>query len=271
MSSGPRWALAVLALGAAAAAVITFSARSRETLLVAAAASLSGVAPRLAEAYRQDTGSVVRFNCAGSNTLARQIVEGARPDVFLGADEAQMDVVERAGRIVPGTRRPFAGNRLVVVVAARVDDGVRSARDLGGARFTRVAMGDPAAVPAGVYARRWLEAAGAWDQAAPKVVPMPSSPSVLAAVHEGRAEAGIVYATDLSAHAASAPGVRVALEVPRDEAPRIVYPAAAIRGGREDAARRVLAFLETPAARELLEDAGFLPPAETGDRAGLQG
>jgi molybdate transport system substrate-binding protein len=262
-----RWALAVLALAAVAAA-ITFGGRSRETLFVAAAASLSGVAPRLAEAYRQDSGSVVRFNFAGSNTLARQIVEGARVDVFLSADEAQMDVVERAGRVVPGTRRPFAGNRLVVVVSARVEDAVQSPRDLAGARFARVAMGDPAAVPAGVYARRWLEAAGVWNQVAPKVVPLPSSPSVLAAVNEGRAEVGIVYASDVAAHAAPAPGVRVALEVPRGDAPRIVYPAAAISGGRVEAARRFLAFLQTPAARQLFEHAGFLPPVEKGDRSG---
>ena len=90
----------------------------RKELLVAAAASLSGLGPQLAKALHDATGIDVRFTFAGSNTLARQIVEGARIDVFISADSAQMDVVERAGKLVPGSRVDVVSNQLVVITPA---------------------------------------------------------------------------------------------------------------------------------------------------------
>ena len=84
-------------------------------LIVSVAASLSDVMSELARRHEQATGQAVRLNVGGSNFVARQIVKGARADVFLSADEAQMDVVERAGRLVPGSRVDLLTNLLVVV------------------------------------------------------------------------------------------------------------------------------------------------------------
>jgi molybdate transport system substrate-binding protein len=230
----------------------------RGDLRVAAAASLSGLAPTLAQRLHDATGIGVRFNFAGSNTLARQIVEGARVDVFISADEAQMDVVERAGRVVSGTRADIIGNQLVVIAGSSSKVRLAAPDDLVAPSVRRLAMGDPAAVPAGVYGRQWLEALRLWADVESKVVPLPTSPSVVAAVREGRADAGIVYATDAKA----APGVRVTHLVALDDAPRIVYPAAAITGGRVPLAREFIGWLQGSAARDVFEAAGFLavPP-----------
>lgn len=228
----------------------------RRDLLVAAAASLSGMAPQLTRSFHDATGIDLRFNFAGSNTLARQILEGARVDAFISADERQMDIVERAGRVVEGTRRAFISNRLVVVAAGpALSSRVTRPDDLARAAVRRVAMGDPAAVPAGVYGRRWLEAIGLWGAVQAKVVPLPSSPSVLAAVEAGRADAGIVYTSDVKPRSLDA--AHVAYIVPLDAAPRITYPAAAIIGGRIADARRFLAFLEGETAQRVFQAAGF--------------
>ncbi|MGQ0734364.1 MAG: molybdate ABC transporter substrate-binding protein [Acidobacteriota bacterium] len=225
-----------------------------DRLLVAAAASLSGLAPDLARAFHEESGGDVRFTFGGSNTLARQIVEGARLDVFFSADEAQMDVVEAAGRVVAGTRVDVLSNRLVVIVPADSGLAEGTAEMLGSGAVRRVAMGDPAAVPAGVYGRQWLEAVRLWPAVRAKVVPLPSSPAALAAVRAGRAEAGIVYATDARGQS----GVRVAHIVAEGEGPRIVYPAAAIRGGRARPAVAFLEFVRGPVASQIFRDAGFL-------------
>lgn len=260
--------VAACALGAvvsAASPMAMFApagARSREQrpvrrdLLVAAAASLSGVAQPLTQAFHDATSIDVRFNFAGSNTLARQIVEGARVDAFISADEAQMDVADRAGRVVNGTRVAVVGNQLVVIRAARGerDPGFR-VDDLATAHVQRVAMGDPAAVPAGVYARQWLESVRLWSAIAPKVVPLPSSPAVVAAVGEGRAEIGIVYRSDVTQRQ----GVAVAYLVAPEDAPPITYPAAAIAGGRMPLAQQFIAFLRSPRAQEIFAAAGFRP------------
>lgn len=225
----------------------------RRDLLVAAAASLSGIAPQLTRAFHDASGIDLRFNFGGSNTLARQIVEGARVDAFVSADTAQMDVVERSGRVVSGTRVDVVSNRLVVIVGASQNPSSFAVDDLASARTQRVAMGDPAAVPAGVYGRRWLETVRLWNMVEPKVVPLPSSPAVVAAVRAGRAAVGVVFASD--AHGRD--DVRVAYVVPGDDAPEIVYPAAAIAGGRVPQARQFIDFLRSAPAQRIFESAGF--------------
>jgi molybdate transport system substrate-binding protein len=225
----------------------------RRDLLVAAAASLSGIAPQLTHAFHDATGIDLRFNFGGSNTLARQIVEGARVDAFVSADAAQMDVVERSGRLVEGTRISVVSNRLVVIAGAPPAARAFRVDDLASPRTQRVAMGDPAAVPAGVYGRRWLEVIRLWSVVEPKVVPLPSSPAVVAAVRAGRAEFGIVYASD----AWNRREVSVAYDVPSDDAPEILYPAAVVSGGRIPLARQFIDFLRSAPAQRIFESAGF--------------
>ena len=112
----------------------------------------------IAGLYRAATGVTVALNTGGSNTLARQIVEGAPVGLFLSADDLQMDVVERAGRLVPGTRAPLLTNELAVVVPHDAPAGFTLERLLEG-RVSRLAMGSrPRCLP-GLW-RRWLEARG---------------------------------------------------------------------------------------------------------------
>jgi molybdate transport system substrate-binding protein len=226
-------------------------------LLVAAAASLSVVAPELTAAARHRLGITVRFNFAGSHTLARQIAEGARADVFISADASQMAVVERAGRVVAGSQVNLLSNQLVVVVPKSSRLAGLAPAHLAGSDIRRLAMGDPAAVPAGVYGRAWLQQLGVWADVERKVIALPSSRAVVAAVREGRADAGIVYATDARGDG----GVRVAHAVGTDAGPRIVYPAAVIAGGRVEQARALLTWLQSDEARGIFEAAGFRPLA----------
>ena len=258
MASGP----ARLKLGLSIASVLmavslgAYEQRPvRRDLLVAAAASLSGIAPQLTQAFHDASGIDLRFNFAGSNTLARQIVEGARVDVFVSADEAQMDVVEKSGRVVAGSRVNVVSNQLVLILTAPPTAQVLRPDDLGSASIRRIAMGDPGAVPAGVYGRRWLETIRLWSVVQPKVVPLSSSPAVVAAVAEGRADVGVVYASDATGRR----GVFVAHRVSLADAPPILYPAAAITGGRIPLAQQFLEFLRGARAQGIFAAAGFKP------------
>jgi molybdate transport system substrate-binding protein len=237
-----------------AAAVAAEQRPVRRDLLVAAAASLSGLAPELSRTFHDVSGIDVRFNFAGSNTLARQIVEGARVDAFISADAAQMDVVGRAGRVVAGSRVDVIGNQLVIVLNGPVSAPAISPDALAAPAVRRVAMGDPAAVPAGVYGRQWLENVRLWAAVRAKVIPLPSSPAVVAAVSEGRADAGVVYATDVTKA-----NLRIGYRVPLEDAPPIVYPAAVVTGGRIPLARQFVDFLRSAEAQRIFARAGFRP------------
>src|SRR5918995_1991125 len=85
-------------------------------LVVSVAASMNDALAEIAGLYRAATGVTVALNTGGSNTLARQIVEGAPAALFLSADEIQMDLVEKAGRVVAGTRTRLLSNALAIVV-----------------------------------------------------------------------------------------------------------------------------------------------------------
>jgi molybdate transport system substrate-binding protein len=239
-----RAALLAATLGAAGA--------RGEEITVYAAASLTDVLQEAAEPFESAGSHRVVFNFGGSNDLARQIKAGAPADIFFSADAAQMDEVARAGRVRPGDRMDVLSNTLVVVVPAASTARISSAADLKG--LSRIALANPEAVPAGIYAKTWLlfEDVGIWDAVKDRVVPTLDVRAALAAVEGEHADAAIVYRTD----AARSQRVRVALEVPRDKAPKIVYPLALLTGAKP-AAALFRDYLVSDAARAPYEKHGF--------------
>jgi molybdate transport system substrate-binding protein len=218
---------------------------------VFAAASLADALSEIGAAWAASSAGRPPFlNFGGSSDLARQIRAGAPADVFFSADAAQMDGLEREGLVRRAERVDLLSNTLVVVVPAGSAAQVRRASDL--ATFRSIALADPQAVPAGVYARTWLERLGLWGVLLPRVVPALHVRAALAAVESGNVEAGIVYRTD----AARSSRVRVALQVPREDGPAIVYPVAPVGASRGGAG--FVAFLQAPSARETFARHGFL-------------
>jgi molybdate transport system substrate-binding protein len=225
-----------------------------QEVVVSAASSLAEVIETLAARHAAATGDEVVVNLAASNTLARQIAAGAPVDVFISADEAQMDAV--TPYLVPGTRVDLLSNVLAVAVPADRPRRFGSLADLAAADVRRIAVGDPVAVPVGVYARQHLESLGLWDVLEPRLVPAASARLALAAVENGAVDAAIVYRTDIRTASRAAE----ALVVPAADGPRIVYAAALVRDGDAPvAARRFLAFLRSEAAATVFEAAGFVP------------
>ncbi len=227
----------------------------RPTVFVSAAVSLSDTLSKVAAGFERATGTRVILNLAGSGLLATQLIEGALVDVFISADETQMNRVAAKALIRRASRIDLLSNQLVVVVPADRAGTVRTVRDLRSDAVRRVAMGDPDAVPAGVYARRYLESIGAWGALRGKIVPTRNVRAVLAAVEAGSADAGFVYRTD----ATTTSGVVTAFEVPLEAGPSIAYPAAVGRDApNETDATRFLTFLQGAEARWEFEQAGFI-------------
>ena len=223
-------------------------------VMVFAAASLTDALKEIGASYEHDSSDHIRYNFGASSTLARQIAEGAPADIFFSADEAKMNALEAKGLVEPGTRQSRLGNTLVVVVAASSSLNIHSAGDLTNASVEKIALADPAAVPAGVYARMWLEKSGLWSALKPKVVPTQNVRGALAAVESGNVEVGVVYRTD----AGISRKVKIAYTVPASDAPHISYPLALIKTSpAPEAARKFLAYLESPTAGKVFIKYGF--------------
>lgn len=234
-------------------------AHARIEIVVYAAASLRDVLHRLAPACEKALDARLVFNFGASSDLARQIEAADKADVFLSADEDWMDRVARSGLLDAASRRSLLSNRLVVVGPAGSALRIGSPSDLGAPGVRRIALANPEAVPAGKYARAWLEKTRVWSSLADRVVPALDVRAALAAVESGAADLGIVYRTD----AAISSKVRVLYEVPAEEGPRISYAVAAL-GTRPhlEKARRVVACLAGPESMATFERFGFIVQAQ---------
>jgi molybdate transport system substrate-binding protein len=238
------------------------SGRSGEPVVVFAAASLKNALDDATAAWTRETGQTARISYAGSNALAKQIEAGAPADLFLSADQAWMDFVERAGLLKPGSRVDLLRNALVLVapgpkspgsdpqIALAPDLGVTLKQRLNGGKL---AMATIDAVPAGKYGKAALERLGAWDAVKGQVAQADNVRAALLLVARGEAPLGIVYATD----AAADPSVHVLATFPADSHPPIVYPAAIVKESRNPDAATLLNYLRGPAGRRAFEHQGF--------------
>jgi molybdate transport system substrate-binding protein len=235
-------------------ALFTISASlSAAEVRVFAAVSLTEALEEIARAYESRSGDDIVFHFGASPLLARQIEQGAPADLFLSADEARMDTLVRKNLIVPSTRVSVLSNSLVIVVPEDGDLTLTSPVEL--TRAGKIALAEPSSVPAGVYARAWLQRIGLWDRVAAKIIPTDNVRAALAAVESGNVDAAIVYKTD----ARIAKRSRIAYEVPRIDAPAISYPFALLRNAEQrDAAMRFLVHLRSKAALRIFANHGFL-------------
>lgn len=245
MDSRPSRLVAILALLACAPV-------AADEVVVFAAASLGDVLDEIGRGWAKRTGHTVVFSVGGSNDLARQIKAGAPADVFFSADKGQMDGLEEAGLVRAADRVDLLSNTLVVVVPRSATTRIEGPADLVSLRT--LALADPQAVPAGVYARTWLTARGLWPQVAKQVIPTLNVRAALAAVESESAAAGIVYKTD----AALSKRVRVAFEVPRAEGPAIVYPLAPLAASAKPATAAFVQHLRSAEVRAVFAQFGFV-------------
>lgn len=233
--------------------------RAPVTLTVAAASSLREAMGELGRAYeRANPGVRVRTTFGASGALRQQVQQGAPVDVFVSASDTPMDALQKAGLIDARTRRPLAGNELVLVVPkSSPSTEVNSFRALAGPAVKRVAIGTPASVPAGEYADEVLRSLGVDRDVSPKAVYAQNVRQVLGYVESGNVDAGIVYRTD----AATSGRVRVAATAPAGSHRPILYPVAVVsRSPNAAAARAYVAFLLGPDARKVLLRRGFTTP-----------
>ncbi len=221
-----------------------------------AAASTTDAVTEIAAAYAAVSGVSIRPVFAASSTLARQITQSAPADLYLSANETWVEHLIGEGMIEEQSRTDLLTNRLVLIAPADspLQLKLSTKTDLKAALGEgRLAVGDPAHVPAGIYARQALESLGLWTQVAGKLAQSGNVRAALALVERGEVPAGIVYATD----AAISPKVRVIDSFPAQATPAISYPLAIVHGHDRPAVRKFYDYLLSPAAAAIFRKHGF--------------
>ena len=227
-----------------------------KSITIFAAASMKNALDDINTAFTARTGVKVAASYAASSALARQMEQGAPADVFASADLEWMDYATQKDTINVSTRLNLLGNKLVLI--APKDSTVANVTIAQGfdlaklAGDGRVATGDVQSVPVGKYAKSALEKLGSWNAASSKFAMADNVRAALTLVARNEATLGIVYETDAKVE----PGVKIVAAFPADSHPAIIYPVAATKTAKPEAASYV-DFLKSSAAKAIFEKYGF--------------
>ncbi|NKB24733.1 MAG: molybdate ABC transporter substrate-binding protein [Kiritimatiellae bacterium] len=257
-----RW-LGIIAFCAFSACTPPINQDNSDTpeLLIFAAASLRDVITELGSMYEEKNKVRLIYNFAGSNVLAEQIAAAPKADLYISANEKWMDTLEEKGAIDISSRRDFLSNRLVIIAHKNSPFKIEDPAQLCTVPFTYLSIAHPQAVPAGHYARFWLERCfcektNVWEKVQDRLVPSPDVRAAMNLVEANPQILGIVYKTD----ATSSKRVRVLYEVPDQESPDIRYSAAVLSHRPfMDKANAFLEFLNSKIAKTVFEKQGFIP------------
>ncbi|MDR3593127.1 MAG: molybdate ABC transporter substrate-binding protein [Negativicutes bacterium] len=225
-------------------------------LNISAAVSLKDALAEIQKNYAAKAPNIkLVYNLGASGTLQQQIEQGAPADLFISAAPKQMNDLEAKNLVNKATRKNLVENKLVLVVPQNSTLGLDKFEDITKPEVQKIAIGEPAVVPAGQYAQQVLQKLGLWDKVKDKAVQAKDVRTVLAYVETGNVEAGIVYKTD----AASSPKVKIAATAPEGSHEPILYPVAVLSGTKQQqAAADFLAYLTGPESKAVFEKYGFV-------------
>jgi molybdate transport system substrate-binding protein len=224
-------------------------------LTIAAAASLTDVSKELIDAYKKVAPNVtLTFTYGASGALQTQIEQGAPVDIFMSAAQKQMDALETGKLLLDGSRVKLLENKVVLIVPADSKLGLKSFEDVAGDTVKKVALGDPASVPAGQYAEEVFTSLKILDKVKAKANYGSDVRQVLTWVESGEVECGVVYSTD----AKTTDKVTVVCEAPEGSVKAIIYPAAIVKASKHATeAQAFIDFLKSPDATALFVKYGF--------------
>ncbi|KXG78242.1 molybdate ABC transporter substrate-binding protein [Thermotalea metallivorans] len=231
----------------------TPSVLKEKSITISAAASLEAALKEIGQNFQRETRIPITFNFAASGVLQKQIEAGLSCDVFISAAPQQMKVLEDHGLIDRDSRTYLLKNKLTLIVAKEYGDKISAVSDLLG-QDIKMAIGTPASVPAGQYAKESLIYLNLWDQLKGKIVYTKDVSQIVTYVERGELAAGIVYSSD-----AARLTTGIVKEVfPEETHQPIVYPAAILSSSRnKDAARQFLNYLNNSQSIKIFKAHGF--------------
>ncbi len=217
-----------------------------QEITVSAAISLSDALKDIGEGFQKKHPEVkIYFNFGASGALEKQIEQGASVDIFASASQNEMDLLEENGLIFKASRTNFTGNKLVMISPSRLTfEGLKN--------LDKIAIGNPKTVPAGLYARTFLENVGIYEMLKPKLIFAENVRQVLDYVERGEADAGFVYLSDTLKSNMSVSSINDSLYPP------IVYPIAVVQDSQKpEISRQFIEYIKSDEGQTILHKHGF--------------
>jgi molybdate transport system substrate-binding protein len=228
----------------------------KQELIVYCAASLTDVITDISSTFEDEKNIPVKLNLASSGTLARQIDNGAHPDLFISANKKWLDYLIEQGIADSVFAERIAGNQMVLVTpsnstlkAFEFSESI----DLPGLFDGRLSIGDPQHVPAGAYALQVLQNLGCVEEMKPRFLPAKDARSALMVVELGEVETGIVYKTD----ALKSDKVKIITEFPDSLHQPVGYYMTIIKGAENDRSLQLYNYIVSEKMTPVWKKYGF--------------
>ena len=242
---------------------LTGIAASADHPAIAAASDLKFALEEVTARFRTETKKEVRLSFGSSGNYFRQIGQGAPFQLFLSADEDFVLRLHQAGH-TEDRGVLYATGRIVLFAPQgsplSVDDqmaGLKSA--IANNQIRRFAIANPEHAPYGRAAEQALRKLGLWEALQGKLVLGENVSQAAQFAASGSTQGGI-FAYSLALAPAVAQQGRYVL-LPADLHQPLRQRMVLIKGAGETA-RAFYAYLQQPAARKILEQYGFVVPAE---------
>ena len=235
--------------------VVPSAQAQSETLTVAAANSLKDALRKVLPRFEAEHPAInVRVIYGPSQSLRKQIEEGAPVDIFLPSLFDEIDQLETKGLIIQGTKRAFAGTSLVLITGSALPAPVRTIHDLETVPVRRIAIGDPKTSSVGKVSAQFLKYSKLEPKLKSQYIFGEHSRAVLDLVAKGEAEVGVVYRTD----AAFNDKVRILDTAPVESHTPVRYGVAAVWTAKNvSGAGDFIEFLLAPQTQTLFQEYGF--------------
>lgn len=224
-------------------------------IVVAAAANVTEVFNQIGPKFTDKTGIKVVFSFGSTGDLARQIENGGPFDVFVSADTAHVDSLEKAGLTTPGTRAVYARGRLVVWIPSGSRLSLTRVEDIAAQQFERIAIAKPDVAPYGQAAVESLKQLGIWDRIQSRVVYGQSVAQTKQFVATGNAEVAFIPLALIK------PGEGTYVEVDESLHQPINQALAVIRSStKQEPAREFTEYLLSPEIQTIFSNNGYHTP-----------
>ncbi|XHU96850.1 MAG: molybdate ABC transporter substrate-binding protein [cyanobacterium endosymbiont of Rhopalodia gibba] len=231
-----------------------YKKQQKINLTVSVASSVQDVMKDIRVLYHKENPSVyVNYNFGSSGSLQQQIEQGAPIDIFLSAAPKQMNVLQRKELLLTETRQNLLKNRVVLIVLKEKDNNV-TFESLNNADFKKVALGDPASVPAGQYGKEVLNFLKLYKKIDYKLVFGKNTRQILFYVETGNVDAGLVYKTDVKI----SNKVKIVDTAPENYHSPIIYPISVIKQSKyPEEAKKFTEFLFSEKVKDVFKNYGF--------------
>ncbi len=247
--------LLLLALG------ISTSADADGSLTIGVASNFQSTAEKIAAAFTNEIGVPVRLSSGSTGKLYAQIVHGAPYDIFLAADMERPRLLKESGDAIADSLLLYAAGKIVLISADPALEGQSCSEVLRSGSYRRLAIANPATAPYGAAAKAYLQSAGIWDEAMPKIIMGENISQTFQFVATRSATLGIVSASQLATgNSLAKVTCRWPIDVPESHA---VQQGGVIlrRADNLDDARSFMHFLQSQIARAIMANHGYEVPA----------